>query len=164
MSVYVDDMFAQATVPNGAGSVKGKWCHMTADTREELDAMADKIGLRRSWIQYPGTWKEHYDVTESRRAAAVREGAVEVSMRDGVIASRERWEAKQNGWGTYSCAHCGLTATQTTHDEGSHRGKQRCGLESGLPYGYNAHPANVPCDNSWTACIGSVTPVPRSPE
>jgi len=51
---------------------------MAADTREELDEMADRIGLRRSWIQHPGTWKEHYDVTEPRRKSAVREGAIEV--------------------------------------------------------------------------------------
>lgn len=36
MSVYVDDMFRKATVPNGARSVTGEWCHMQADTREEL--------------------------------------------------------------------------------------------------------------------------------
>jgi hypothetical protein len=42
--------------------------------------MADKIGLRRAWIQYPGTWKEHYDVTMTKRAAAVRAGAIEIDL------------------------------------------------------------------------------------
>lgn len=78
MTVYVDDVFIPAKVKNGTRFVTAKWCHMMADSREELDAMADKIGLQRSWIQSPGTWKEHYDVTESRRAAAVAAGAVEV--------------------------------------------------------------------------------------
>lgn len=54
---------------------------MTADTSEELHAMADRIGLRRSWVQNAGTWKEHYDLTELRRAAAVAAGAVEVSWK-----------------------------------------------------------------------------------
>ena len=64
-------------------------------------------------------------------------------------------------WGTYLCVHCGLPATGTAHNVGSQRGKQRCGSESGLSYGYNAHPPEVPCDNNWTACLGAVTPDPR---
>jgi hypothetical protein len=51
---------------------------MTADTREELDAMALAIGLKPQWIQCEGRWSEHYDLTLSRRAAAVRAGAIEV--------------------------------------------------------------------------------------
>lgn len=78
MSVYVDNFKARVDVPNGARVVRGVWCHMTADTREELDAMADKIGMKRQWIQYPGTWKEHYDVTLSKRKLAVNAGALEV--------------------------------------------------------------------------------------
>ncbi|QOC24410.1 DUF4031 domain-containing protein [Microbacterium hominis] len=93
MSVYVDDMFKKATVPNGARSVTGEWCHMQADTREELDAMADKIGLRRSWIQYPDDdVKRHYDVTRPRRAAAVAAGAVEIGMLD-LARLRAKWRA-----------------------------------------------------------------------
>ena len=81
MSVYVDSVNIRADVPNGARTVRGVWCHMTADTRAELDAMADRIGLRRSWIQHPGTWKEHYDLTQSKRRLAVAAGAVEVDAR-----------------------------------------------------------------------------------
>lgn len=91
MSVYVDNFFVKADVPNGDRVVRGRWCHMTADTREELDAMADKIGLRRSWIQYPGTWKEHYDVTLSKRALAVRAGAIEIDLHEAA----RRWEEKR---------------------------------------------------------------------
>lgn len=75
MTVYVDDMLAEAVVPNRGRMVRGRWCHMFADTREELDAMARRIGLKPTWIQYPGTPKEHYDVTEPRRAAAIAAGA-----------------------------------------------------------------------------------------
>lgn len=74
-------MFKPARVRNGNRWVTSKWCHLQADSREELDAMADRIGLRRSWIQYPDIpWKRHYDVTESRRAAAVAAGALEIGM------------------------------------------------------------------------------------
>ncbi|RFA12141.1 hypothetical protein B7R22_17065 [Subtercola boreus] len=111
MAVYVDNMNAKADVPNGAKVVRGVWCHMTADTSEELLVMADKIGMRRSWVQYPGTWKEHFDVTLSKRKLAVSAGALEVSMRDGVIASRQRWEA------AHPEASRGLIARLTIHDE-----------------------------------------------
>lgn len=91
MAVYVDDYFVPAKVKNGNRSVRSRWCHMQADSREELDAMADRIGLRRSWIQYPDIpWKRHYDVTETRRAAAVAAGAIEIGMLD---LARMR-----NGW------------------------------------------------------------------
>lgn len=68
---------------------------MQADTREELDAMADKIGLRRSWIQYPDDdVKRHYDVTRPRRAAAIAAGAVPIGMLD-LSRMRKRWREER---------------------------------------------------------------------
>jgi hypothetical protein len=101
MTVYVDNYNARVDVPNGGRVVRGVWSHMTADTREELDAMADVIGMKRSWIQYPGTWKEHYDVTLSRRKLALAAGAVEVEALEHVrgflrarrVAERQAAEA-----------------------------------------------------------------------
>lgn len=91
MAVYVDDYFLQATVPNGNRKVRGEWCHMQADTREELDAMADRIGLKRSWIQYPDNpVRRHYDVTRPRRAAAVRAGAIELTILE-LARLRKQW-------------------------------------------------------------------------
>lgn len=80
MTVYVDDAFIAARV----GRITSHWCHMSADTRAELDEMADRLGLRRSWIQHPGEWSEHYDVTEGKRRQAVALGAVEIAWRDAV--------------------------------------------------------------------------------
>ncbi len=68
--VYVDNMQASF------GPMK--MCHMIADTTKELNAMADKIGVQRKWIQYPGTWQEHYDVCLSKRKLAVKYGAKEI--------------------------------------------------------------------------------------
>lgn len=82
MTVYVDDVFIRADVPNGAKTVHGVWCHMTADSTSELNEMAERIGLRKSWIQHAGTWKEHYDLTRTKRALAIRYGAVQVSGRE----------------------------------------------------------------------------------
>lgn len=55
-------------------------CHMLADSTEELVGMANKIGVRRKWVQHEGTYKEHFDICLSKRALALRNGAVEVSQ------------------------------------------------------------------------------------
>ena len=70
MAVYVDD----ARLPFG----RMLMCHMMADTTEELLAMADRIGVARKWIQFPGTYREHFDIALSKRALAVQAGAIEV--------------------------------------------------------------------------------------
>lgn len=57
-------------------------CHMIADSTEELLAMVDKIGVARKWIQYPGTWKEHFDIAKSKRQLALQFGAQAISMRE----------------------------------------------------------------------------------
>ena len=72
MTVYVDDMEA----PYGHMIM----CHMVADSHDELNAMADKIGVSRRWIQHPGSAKEHYGISKSRRLRAIAAGAVEVTQ------------------------------------------------------------------------------------
>ncbi|WP_404291484.1 DUF4031 domain-containing protein [Microvirga sp. RSM25] len=69
MPVYVDDV----RIPYG----RMLMCHMWADTREELHAMADRIGVRRKWFQRPpkASW-EHYDICLTKRAQTVRYGAI----------------------------------------------------------------------------------------
>lgn len=71
--VYIDNMEA----PFG----RMKMCHMIADSTEELLAMADKIGVQRKWIQYPGTKKEHFDICLSKKAKAITFGAKAITMR-----------------------------------------------------------------------------------
>jgi hypothetical protein len=74
LSVYVDDM----REPFG----RLLMCHMIADTTAELFEMADRIGVARRWIQYAGTYKEHFDVCLSKRTAAITAGAIEISRRE----------------------------------------------------------------------------------
>jgi hypothetical protein len=59
-------------------------CHCWADTREELFAMVDRIGVQRRWFQRPpgtglpgmdASW-EHFDIAQSKRDAALAAGAV----------------------------------------------------------------------------------------
>jgi len=91
MSTYVDRANIRADVPNGTRYVRGIWCHMTADTHAELVAMADRIGLRRAWIQHPGEWHEHYDITLSKRRLAVAAGAVEKRRGLQPVDPMEAW-------------------------------------------------------------------------
>lgn len=66
-----------------------KMCHMFADTRAELDAMADAIGVARKWIQNPGKGRrEHYDVCLSKRELAIENGAIPVGPRQVVAFLR----------------------------------------------------------------------------
>ena len=55
-------------------------CHMFADTEEELDYMADLIGLKREWKQGKSYDRIgeliHYDIAKSKRAQAIQWGAV----------------------------------------------------------------------------------------
>jgi hypothetical protein len=81
MTAYVDDMGLQATVQNGDQQVTGKWCHLFADTHEELMAVAEKAGLNPKWIQDAGTPDEHFDVTGKKILAVVKAGAQPVSWR-----------------------------------------------------------------------------------
>lgn len=81
MTVYVDD----ARI-----AWRGKrWCHLQADTIEELHAFAESIGLKREWFQ-EGSRPEadHYDVSESLRERAVAEGAVEETTAEGSARGR----------------------------------------------------------------------------
>ena len=51
--------------------------HMITDGPiDELHIFANKLGLRREWFQFEGTWKQHYDLTtENAKRRAVAAGA-----------------------------------------------------------------------------------------
>ncbi len=55
-------------------------CHCIADTTEELIAMMVAIGVQTKWIQKPGTHREHFDICLAKRALAVKQGAIEISV------------------------------------------------------------------------------------
>jgi hypothetical protein len=78
MTVYVDDMRAAAVI----GGTRSTWSHLIADSSDELAAFATRLALKPGWVQFPGTFREHYDVTESVRRRAIEQGAIPISMRD----------------------------------------------------------------------------------
>lgn len=99
MAVYVDDANIPAEVRNGARTHRSTWCHLTADTPEELHDFAARLGLQRSHFQ-PGQstggkpspfW--HYDLTAGKRLQAVQLGATEISYRDMPALMRARHAA-----------------------------------------------------------------------
>ena len=74
MSVFVDQ------ARNRFGRMK--MSHMIADTRAELLAIVDRIGLRRRWIQNAGTYREHFDLCLTKREEAIAAGAVPITPRE----------------------------------------------------------------------------------
>ncbi|MEO7083064.1 MAG: DUF4031 domain-containing protein [Gemmatimonadaceae bacterium] len=82
MSVFIDDM---RTPFRGM-----LMCHMIADSPDELHRMATAIGLARRWVQFPGTAREHYDISIETRAIAVQLGAVAVTRRELIMRIREK--------------------------------------------------------------------------
>ncbi len=70
MSVYVDPLMDY-------GWKLGASCHMYADSLKELHAAAIDAGLKTSWFQVSKLGIPHYDLTESRRKRAIRQGAIE---------------------------------------------------------------------------------------
>lgn len=72
MSVYVDH------AKNQFGRML--MCHLVADDVVELHAFARRLGLQREWFQNKGRFP-HYDISQSKRALAVKLGAVEITNR-----------------------------------------------------------------------------------
>ena len=80
MAVYVDN----ARIP-----WRGRhWCHLVADTLEELHSFARVLGLRRAWFQAQASLP-HYDVTVETRTVALSRGAHVVDRRTLVYVGRQ---------------------------------------------------------------------------
>jgi hypothetical protein len=94
MSVYVDKSFEMAASEPQAfrtGAKHGhRWCHMWADTEDELHTMAKRIGMRREWFQDNGRSLPHYDLVPTRRTAAIKIGAIETDIKPFVQAWMEK--------------------------------------------------------------------------
>ncbi len=97
MAVYVDGLMNIRPADDKPQAQRNgnRWCHMTADTEEELHAFAARLGLKRAWYQVGGrkAWHwylSHYDLVPSKRALAVKLGAQEVDLRE--MAERFRAE------------------------------------------------------------------------
>lgn len=90
MGVYVDE-----AIWDWRGD---RWCHLMADTHEELEAFARELGLRRAWRQHRPArpWLDHYDLPVHGRAAAIRLGATPVGRREIVELIRAKRAAARS--------------------------------------------------------------------
>lgn len=69
--------------------------HLIADTSQELAQAERTLGLPEGSIQYQGTWKEHLDVSQSKRAEALKMGATSLTGKQLAIMLIERREAEK---------------------------------------------------------------------
>lgn len=86
MACYVDSL---RDYPD-AGLRHTRYCHLLADTREELHAMADALGMPQRFFQdHP--WRWHHDLPEHLRDRAIALGAQEVTMHEvGALLKRRK--------------------------------------------------------------------------
>lgn len=121
--ILVDDLVDYGRGPRG----HTVWCHMGTDDHgpdglRELHAMADRIGLRRSYFQdKPGF--PHYDLTPSRRRAAVGYGAAEVSAQEYVRRTKRevpRETSETNGWGWEKLTYRGFEIALEAWGDGNY--------------------------------------------
>jgi Protein of unknown function (DUF4031) len=77
----------------GAGLRYTRFCHLLADTPDELHAMADALGIPRRFYQdHP--WRWHHDLPEHLRERAVELGAQELTLREvGALLARRKADA-----------------------------------------------------------------------
>lgn len=85
MTVYVDAL-------HDWGWRLGPSCHLLPENRtpaalEELHQLAAKIGMQRRWFQNKTRWP-HYDLTGSKRNAALARGAVPIDAKDWLRLQR----------------------------------------------------------------------------
>lgn len=90
--IFVDDVFVPRAVRWRGGWVRARWCHLLTDQDDpaELHTFAARIGMPRAWFQpgrnpatgQPDPTRDHYDLTEQRRHAAIGEGATAITARD----------------------------------------------------------------------------------
>lgn len=74
--VYVDELFNWPKP-----RVSHPWCHLWADSPEELFEFALKIGLKAEWA-HNSSVMVHFDLYPSKRREAVKAGATEMSLKE----------------------------------------------------------------------------------
>lgn len=61
--------------------------HLAADSLEELHEAAKSIGLREEWFQ--AGHLPHYDLCQSKKRLAIRQGAVRISTKELIAVIRK---------------------------------------------------------------------------
>jgi hypothetical protein len=89
--VYVDDLRVIVSRNKKAALVGKKWghqwCHLWADSKDELMAFAINIGMKKSWLQNSRRYP-HFDLVPSMRKKAIENGAKEYSFKTWLKENR----------------------------------------------------------------------------
>jgi hypothetical protein len=65
------------------------FCHMMADTLDELFKMADLIGINRKYYQN-NPRHPHFDICKSKKKLAILNGAIEVTTKQLIEHFKQR--------------------------------------------------------------------------
>lgn len=84
MAVYVDNVNIKWR--------EREWCHLVADSLEELHLFADSLGLKRAWFQKNASYP-HYDITSITRKKAIYLGA-QMGDRQKIISCAKKMKAQ----------------------------------------------------------------------
>lgn len=80
MAIYVDFVSIE---------FKGyKWCHMLADSLQELHEFADLIEVDKRLFHKKASYP-HYDITTQMREAALENGAIKASRKQIIDAAKK---------------------------------------------------------------------------
>ena len=93
MSVYVD----RAKVP-----FKGQeWCHLMADTLEELHAFAQQMNIDARLFHHDASYP-HYDITLEMRSMVIAHGAIDADRQTIIAVGKSlKVQLKQHQSGFY---------------------------------------------------------------
>lgn len=69
MVAYVDNFYLVGGTRGRLGRLK--LSHLMADTRAELFAVVDRVGVSREHLQKPGEPGEHFDICKAKRQEAI---------------------------------------------------------------------------------------------
>jgi hypothetical protein len=89
VNVFCEDVTVAVYVDNVRIAWRGRqWCHLVADSLDELHWFANSLGLKRAWFQGHASLP-HYDVTVETRVVALNRGAVDSDRRTLVARGRQ---------------------------------------------------------------------------
>lgn len=90
--IYVDQIQKYEHIKEAQARRLGPgWCHLFADTDEELHEFASLLGMKREWFQEHDV-ASHYDITPNRRAAAIEQGATQITTKNYIRLMRKKNE------------------------------------------------------------------------
>lgn len=111
--IFVDELrsYPEFAIKREARPYGRLWAHLWCDgDEEELHEFAKNLGLKREWFQgnYRNPMLRHYDLTQSKRLMAIRNGAIFKSLHDhaGEIAAAIRAGKDLDDGGETTGADC----------------------------------------------------------